>query len=134
MAKIVLQNQNSPETPECGFTAMYVNTTTWLPTFKRDDWTECSFVLSCWWEWSYWDMHQCIYDPTGKCTDAFSMDNMSQGDVNKFVTQEQINCWDCKLDACDLPDLNDYAKCCDVPTDNCQLTNSCNYIPKLSFY
>ena len=124
MAKIVLQNQSSPTTPECGFTAMYVNSETWLPTFKRDDWTECSFVLSCWWSWSYWDMYQCIYDPTCQCTDAFSMDNMVQGSNNKYVTDEQINCWNCKADVCDIP--TDY-----VTTAVCDL---CNYYLKCETY
>lgn len=28
----------------------------------------------------------------------------------------------------DIPDLSEVAKCCDIPTDNCQLANSCGYI------
>ena len=115
MAKIVIQNQTSPATPDCGFTAMYVNCITWLPTFKRDDWTECSFVLSdgC---WMAWDMLKCIYDPTCVHADVFAMDNMHQGICNQYVTCDQVNCW------------NNKANACDIPTDVCQLCNSSNYI------
>jgi len=115
MAKIVLQNQSSPTTPECGFTAMYVNCITWLPTFKRDDGTECSFVLSDW-SWCAWDMLKCVYDPTCVYADVFAMDNMRQWTCNQYVTCDQVNCW------------NNKANACDIPTDVCQLCNSSNYV------
>lgn len=34
-------------------------------------------------------------------------------------------CWDCIIDSWEK--LCDYAKCCDIPTDNCQLANWCWY-------
>lgn len=115
MAKIVIQNQTSPTTPDCGFTAMYVNCITWLPTFKRDDGTECSFVLSDW-SWCAWDMLKCVYDPTCVYADVFAMDNMKQWTCKQYVTCDQVNCWNSKANACD------------IPTDVCQLCNSSNYV------
>jgi len=128
MAKIVLQNQTSPTTPECGFTAMYVNCITWLPTFKRDDWTECSFLLACEWHWIEWMMAECVYDPNCIGSDVFAMDNMQQGTCKQYVTCDEKTCWNNKVDCCDIPDMSEVAKCCDIPTDVCQLCNSCNYI------
>ena len=102
MAKIVLQNQASPVTPDCGFTAMYINCITGLPTFKRDDWTECSFLLACEWQCIEWMMAECVYDPNCIHSDVFAMDNMQQGTCKQYVTCDEKTCWNSKANSCDV--------------------------------
>jgi hypothetical protein len=56
-----------------------------------------------WWGWSG-DMLKCVYDPNNCNADAF--------DYCNFYNKPNMAC---------------YAQCCDVPTNNCQLTNWCGY-------
>lgn len=153
MAKIVLQNQASPATPECGFTAMYINCNTCLPTFKLDDWSEAIFVTSQ----SLCDlMDSNIYDSHWCKTDVFDYINCAIWQVSSlklcpvdvlpqawetWVIYMIPNwCWWCntrdeylyvnwqyELIWSTWIDTSDLAKCCDIPTDNCQLCNSRGY-------
>lgn len=78
------------------------------------------------------------------CSNKIGSDCVSDsGQSNKFVSSSDISNWNCKADICDIPtdncelsngcgylkscDLGWYAKCCDIPTDNCQLANWCGY-------
>ena len=58
------------------------------------------------WAWA-WDMLASVYDPCNRNTDAF--------DYCNFYNTPTI------------PDVSNLAQCCDIPTDNCQLWNSCGY-------
>lgn len=40
------------------------------------------------------------------------------------VTNDDLQCY---VKCSDIPDLSEVAKCCDIPTDNCQLSNGCSY-------
>ena len=47
------------------------------------------------WGWE-WDMKASTYDPNGKHTDAFNMDNMTQWEVQQFTSPEEKSYWDAK--------------------------------------
>ena len=46
--------------------------------------------------WGEWDMKASMYDPNGKQTDAFNMDNMTQWESNQFVSPAERTYWDAK--------------------------------------
>lgn len=43
--------------------------------------------------WGEWDMKASMYDPDGKQTDAFHMDNMTQWDNNQYVSPSEKTYW-----------------------------------------
>lgn len=47
------------------------------------------------WGWE-WDMKASMYDPDGKQTDAFHMDNMTQWESNQYVSPSEKSYWDAK--------------------------------------
>lgn len=69
-----------------------------VPTYVNAD----CFCRWKWW-WVSWPSSSCDWDLAIFCG----------------------TCWDCIVDSWEK--LCDYAKCCDIPTDNCQLANWCWY-------
>ncbi len=88
---------------------------TWVADWKvlRYNWTSEKFEVSDAW---IWDMEASTYDPTEVEGDAFDMDNMVQGDTNKFVSDAEltvlqntsgINTGDQEASDFDIKDLTD---------------------------
>lgn len=46
--------------------------------------------------WGEWDMKAWMYDPDGKQTDAFNMDNMTQWESNQYVSPAEKFYWNAK--------------------------------------
>ena len=108
--------------------------------------------LTEWWDiciqsGAWWDMEACVYDPNNCATDAFDYCNMYNTPTIPTDNCELAN--SCGYTTCTWTvvagDLTPYAKCCElwtvafsnkycdlsgqptIPTDNCQLWNSCWY-------
>lgn len=62
---------------------------TWIANWKilQYNWTSEKFEVSDAWTW---DMLASTYDPTSIEGDAFDMDNMVQGDTNKFISAAEL--------------------------------------------
>ena len=123
----------------------------WTPTIPIDN---CQLANGCWYTTCTWTLVASDLNPYAKtCTLCSVATSWKYCDLTGLPTIPTDNCQlsnGCGYTTCTgtlvASDLNPYAKCCDlktvatswqycdlswkptIPTDNCQLANSCNYI------
>lgn len=119
-------------------------------------WINCSDVTTALWYTPYNATNPCWYYKswdcaclccvnvggaschTKICCDWFISEDLNLGNCAKFTPIGISTYYWCFLfwedwsgcgiaRYCDIPDTSNLAQCCDIPTDNCQLSNSCGY-------